>query len=173
MKKGLAMSLLVAISLGIGVLGTNIYYSNLLKTQIKQLSTTNKEKEKLEDTAEDKEEATTNKDTNLDKETQDITENKNVKGTNKSNDTNKTKQTTKSENNLYEDKPTPNILAECPGCGNYINIANTRYGYCYNCWLKYGMPTPSEDYEYEEPVGDYWQIDPNNPDSPYYNGGEY
>lgn len=61
MKKGLMICLLVISSLGVGVLGTNIYYNNLPKPQIKQQTATNKEIEK-EDTVEDKKEIVTNED---------------------------------------------------------------------------------------------------------------
>ena len=45
MKKELVTSLLVAVSMGVGVLGTNIYYNNLPKTQVEQ-QTADKEIEK-------------------------------------------------------------------------------------------------------------------------------
>ena len=45
MKKGLIICLLVISSLGVGVLGTNIYYNNLPKTQVEQ-QTADKEIEK-------------------------------------------------------------------------------------------------------------------------------
>ena len=37
-----------------------------------------------------------------------------------------------------------------------------RYGLCNSCWIKACMPEETPD-DYDEPVGDYWQIDPNNP----------
>nr|WP_302967134.1 hypothetical protein [uncultured Romboutsia sp.] len=154
MKKGLAISLLVAISLGIGVLGTNIYYNNLLKTQIKQLSTTNKE-EKLEDTVEDKKETTTNKDKNSDKESKQVIKNTETKetaktNTNTSQTTTENKETNKSDsknktqqsNNSNEVKNNYNIpeYVVCPGCNMEFkksDLSKKWNGYCLRCYTKY------------------------------------
>ena len=188
MKKELVTSLLVAVSMGVGVLGTNIYYNNLPKTQVEQ-QTADKEIEKEKDTVEDKKEikdaAKENKETKeetekTDKESKQVIKNTEtketaktninnsqskteVKETNKSDSNNKTQQS----NNSNEVKNNYNIpeYVVCPGCNMEFkksDLSKKWNGYCLRCYIKYCMPEKTPD-DYDEPVGDYWQIDPNNP----------
>ena len=176
MKKELVTSLLVAVSMGVGVLGTNIYYDNVNsqpKTQIeqdqdkKEIKDAEKEKE-VKEVKEVKEETTTNKDKNSDKESKQVIKNTEtketaktninnsqskieIKGINKSDSNNKTQQPTKSNGNIIR----------CNECGKLMD-GEGRYGLCNSCWIKACMPEETPD-DYDEPVGDYWQIDPNNP----------
>ena len=197
MKKELVTSLLVAVSMGVGVLGTNIYYNNLPKTQVEQ-QTADKEIEKEKDTVEDKKEIKEETE-KTDKESKQVTENKGtkettktdkeskqvikntetketaktntnnsqskteVKETNKSDSNNKTQQS----NNSNEVKNNYNIpeYVVCPGCNMEFkksDLSKKWNGYCLRCYIKYCMPEKTPD-DYDEPVGDYWQIDPNNP----------
>ena len=73
MKKELVTSLLVSVSMGVGVLGTNIYYDNVNsqpKTQIeqdqdkKEIKDAAKENKKEKEVKAEKEEKTTKKDKN-------------------------------------------------------------------------------------------------------------
>ena len=175
MKKELVTSLLVAVSMGVGVLGTNIYYDNVNsqpKTQIEQdqdkqeIKDAAKEKEKEE--KEVKEETTTNKDKNSDKESKQVIKNTETKETAKTNINNsqsktEVKETNKSDSNNKTQQPTKsngNII-RCNECGKLMD-GEGRYGLCNSCWIKACMPEETPD-DYDEPVGDYWQIDPNNP----------
>ena len=196
MKKELVTSLLVAVSMGVGVLGTNIYYDNVNsqpKTQIEQdqdkqeIKDAAKENKKEKEEKEVKEETTTNKDKNSDKESKQVIENKGTKETTKTdkeskqvikntetketaktninNSQSKTevKETNKSDSNNKTQQPTKsngNII-RCNECGKLMD-GEGRYGLCNSCWIKACMPEETPD-DYDEPVGDYWQIDPNNP----------
>ena len=176
MKKELVTSLLVAVSMGVGVLGTNIYYNNLPKTQVEQ-QTADKEIEKEKDTVEDKKEikdaAKENKETKeetekTDKESKQVIKNTETKETAKTNINNsqsktEVKETNKSDSNNKTQQPTKsngNII-RCNECGKLMD-GEGRYGLCNSCWIKACMPEETPD-DYDEPVGDYWQIDPNNP----------
>ena len=188
MKKELVTSLLVAVSMGVGVLGTNIYYNNLPKTQVEQ-QTADKEIEKEKDTVEDKkeikDEAKENKETKeetekTDKESKQVIKNTETKETAKTNTNNsqsktEVKETNKSDsnnktqqsNNSNEVKNNYNIpeYVVCPGCNMEFkksDLSKKWNGYCLRCYIKYCMPEKTPD-DYDEPVGDYWQIDPNNP----------
>ncbi|MDY2883729.1 MAG: hypothetical protein SPI91_01880 [Bacilli bacterium] len=129
MKKGLMICLLVISSLGVGVLGTNIYYNNLPKPQIKQQTATNKEIEK-EDTVEDKKEIVTNED----EETKEVTENKAVKETNKTNDTNNTNKTQQSIQTNTQIKDDHKNMTQCATCKGWFGEGETRFGQCWQCW---------------------------------------
>ena len=170
MKKELVTSLLVAVSMGVGVLGTNIYYDNVNsqpKTQIEQ----DQDKKEIKDVA--KENKKENKETKeetakTDKESKQVIENKETKETAKTNINNsqsktEVKETNKSDSNNKTQQPTKsngNII-RCNECGKLMD-GEGRYGLCNSCWIKACMPEETPD-DYEEPVGDYWQIDPNNP----------
>ena len=185
MKKELVTSLLVAVSMGVGVLGTNIYYNNLPKTQVEQ-QTADKEIEKEKDTVEDKKEIKEETE-KTDKESKQVTENKGTKettktdkeskqvikntetketaktNTNNSQSKTEVKETNKSDSNNKTQQPTKsngNII-RCNECGKLMD-GEGRYGLCNSCWIKACMPEETPD-DYDEPVGDYWQIDPNNP----------
>ena len=177
MKKELVTSLLVAVSMGVGVLGTNIYYDNVNsqpKTQIeqdqdkKEIKDAAKETKKEKEEKEVKEETTTNKDKNSDKESKQVIKNTETKETAKTNINNsqsktEVKETNKSDSNNKTQQPTKsngNII-RCNECGKLMD-GEGRYGLCNSCWIKACMPEETPD-DYEEPVGDYWQIDPNNP----------
>ena len=107
MKKELVTSLLVAVSMGVGVLGTNIYYDNVNsqpKTQIEQ----DQDKKEIKDAA--KENKKENKETKeetakTDKESKQVIENKETKETTKT-DTNTSKTTTENKESFI-----------CPYCG--------------------------------------------------------
>ena len=176
MKKELVTSLLVAVSMGVGALGTNIYYNNLPKTQVEQ-QTADKEIEKEKDTVEDKKEikdaAKENKETKeetekTDKESKQVIKNTETKETAKTNINNsqsktEVKETNKSDSNNKTQQPTKsngNII-RCNECGKLMD-GEGRYGLCNSCWIKACMPEETPD-DYDEPVGDYWQIDHNNP----------
>ena len=176
MKKELVTSLLVAVSMGVGVLGTNIYYDNVNsqpKTQIeqdqdkKEIKDAEKEKE-VKEVKEVKEETTTNKDKNSDKESKQVIKNTETKETAKTNINNsqskiEIKEINKSDSNNKTQQPTKsngNII-RCNECGKLMD-GEGRYGLCNSCWIKACMPEETPD-DYDEPVGDYWQIDPNNP----------
>lgn len=170
MKKELVTSLLVAVSMGVGVLGTNIYYDNVNsqpKTQIEQ----DQDKKEIKDAA--KENKKENKETKeetakTDKESKQVIENKETKETAKTNINNsqsktEVKETNKSDSNNKTQQPTKsngNII-RCNECGKLMD-GEGRYGLCNSCWIKACMPEETPD-DYDEPVGDYWQIDPNNP----------
>ena len=189
MKKELVTSLLVAVSMGVGVLGTNIYYDNVNsqpKTQIEQ----DQDKKEIKDAA--KENKKENKETKeetakTDKESKQVIENKGTKETTKTDKESKqviknteTKETAKtninnsqskieikeinkSDSNNKTQQPTKsngNII-RCNECGKLMD-GEGRYGLCNSCWIKACMPEETPD-DYDEPVGDYWQIDPNNP----------
>ena len=201
MKKELVTSLLVAVSMGVGVLGTNIYYDNVNsqpKTQIEQ----DQDKKEIKDAA--KENKKENKETKeetakTDKESKQVIENKGTKettktdkeskqvikntetketaktNTNTSQTTTENKETNKSDsknktqqsNNSNEVKNNYNITeyVVCPGCNMEFkksDLSKKWNGYCLRCYIKYCMPEKTPD-DYDEPVGDYWQIDPNNP----------
>ena len=177
MKKELVTSLLVAVSMGVGVLGTNIYYDNVNsqpKTQIEQdqdkqeIKDAAKENKKEKEEKEVKEETTTNKDKNSDKESKQVIKNTETKETAKTNTNNsqsktEVKETNKSDSNNKTQQPTKsngNII-RCNECGKLMD-GEGRYGLCNSCWIKACMPEETPD-NYDEPVGDYWQIDPNNP----------
>ena len=177
MKKELVTSLLVAVSMGVGVLGTNIYYDNVNsqpKTQIeqdqdkKEIKDAAKENKKEKEEKEVKEETTTNKDKNSDKESKQVIKNTETKETAKTNTNNsqsktEVKETNKSDSNNKTQQPTKsngNII-RCNECGKLMD-GEGRYGLCNSCWIKACMPEETPD-DYDEPVGDYWQIDPNNP----------
>ena len=176
MKKELVTSLLVAVSMGVGVLGTNIYYDNLPKTQVEQ-QTADKEIEKEKDTVEDKKEikdaAKENKETKeetekTDKESKQVIKNTETKETAKTNINNsqsktEVKETNKSDSNNKTQQPTKSNgnTIRCNECGKLMD-GEGRYGLCNSCWIKACMPEETPD-DYDEPVGDYWQIDPNNP----------
>ena len=176
MKKELVTSLLVAVSMGVGVLGTNIYYDNVNsqpKTQIeqdqdkKEIKDAEKEKE-VKEVKEVKEETTTNKDKNSDKESKQVIKNTETKETAKTNINNsqskiEIKEINKSDSNNKTQQPTKsngNII-RCNECGKLMD-GEGRYGLCNSCWIKACMPEETPD-DYDEPVGDYWQIDPNKP----------
>ena len=166
MKKELVTSLLVAVSMGVGVLGTNIYYNNLPKTQVEQ-QTADKEIEKEKDTVEDKKEIKEETE-KTDKESKQVIKNTETKETAKTNTNNsqsktEVKETNKSDSNNKTQQPTKsngNII-RCNECGKLMD-GEGRYGLCNSCWIKACMPEETPD-DYDEPVGDYWQIDPNNP----------
>ena len=177
MKKELVTSLLVAVSMGVGVLGTNIYYDNVNsqpKTQIeqdqdkKEIKDAAKETKKEKEVKEVKEETTTNKDKNSDKESKQVIKNTETKETAKTNINNsqskiEIKEINKSDSNNKTQQPTKsngNII-RCNECGKLMD-GEGRYGLCNSCWIKACMPEETPD-DYDEPVGDYWQIDPNNP----------
>ena len=177
MKKELVTSLLVAVSMGVGVLGTNIYYDNVNsqpKTQIeqdqekKEIKDAAKENKKEKEVKEVKEETTTNKDKNSDKESKQVIKNTETKETAKTNINNsqskiEIKEINKSDSNNKTQQPTKsngNII-RCNECGKLMD-GEGRYGLCNSCWIKACMPEETPD-DYDEPVGDYWQIDPNNP----------
>ena len=177
MKKELVTSLLVAVSMGVGVLGTNIYYDNVNsqpKTQIeqdqdkKEIKDAAKETKKEKEEKEVKEETTTNKDKNSDKESKQVIKNTEAKETAKTNINNsqskiEIKEINKSDSNNKTQQPTKsngNII-RCNECGKLMD-GEGRYGLCNSCWIKACMPEETPD-DYDEPVGDYWQIDPNNP----------
>ena len=177
MKKELVTSLLVAVSMGVGVLGTNIYYDNVNsqpKTQIeqdqdkKEIKDAAKETKKEKEVKEVKEETTTNKDKNSDKESKQVIKNTEAKETvwtktNNSQSKTEVKETNKSDSNNKTQQPTKsngNII-RCNECGKLMD-GEGRYGLCNSCWIKACMPEETPD-DYDEPVGDYWQIDPNNP----------
>lgn len=178
MKKELVTSLLVAVSMGVGVLGTNIYYNNLPKTQVEQ-QTADKEIEKEKDTVEDKKEIKEETE-KTDKESKQVIKNTETKETAKTNTNNsqsktEVKETNKSDsnnktqqsNNSNEVKNNYNIpeYVVCPGCNMEFkksDLSKKWNGYCLRCYIKYCMPEKTPD-DYDEPVGDYWQIDPNNP----------
>ena len=161
MKKELVTSLLVAVSMGVGVLGTNIYYDNVNsqpKTQIEQ----DQDKKEIKDAAKEKEKE--NKETKeetekTDKESKQVTENKGTKETTRT-DTNTSQTTTENKESFT-----------CPYCGKkmeevYPDNYYCTNPYCSNCInnedRKNYESTDEGAYD-EEPVGDYWQIDPNNP----------
>ena len=182
MKKELVTSLLVAVSMGVGVLGTNIYYDNVNsqpKTQIEQ----DQDKKEIKDAA--KENKKENKETKeetakTDKESKQVIKNTETKetaktNTNTSQTTTENKETNKSDsknktqqsNNSNEVKNNYNIpeYVVCPGCNMEFkksDLSKKWNGYCLRCYIKYCMPEKTPD-DYDEPVGDYWQIDPNNP----------
>ena len=151
MKKELVTSLLVAVSMGVGVLGTNIYYDNVNsqpKTQIEQ----DQDKKEIKDAA--KENKKENKETKEETAKTNINNSQSkieIKEINKSDSNNKTQQPTKSNGNIIR----------CNECGKLMD-GEGRYGLCNSCWIKACMPEETPD-DYDEPVGDYWQIDPNNP----------
>ena len=170
MKKELVTSLLVAVSMGVGVLGTNIYYDNVNsqpKTQIEQ----DQDKKEIKDAA--KENKKENKETKeetakTDKESKQVIENKGTKETTKTNTNNsqsktEVKETNKSDSNNKTQQPTKSNgnTIRCNECGKLMD-GEGRYGLCNSCWIKACMPEETPD-DYDEPVGDYWQIDPNNP----------
>ena len=115
-----------------------------------------------------KEETTTNKDKNSDKESKQVIKNTETKETAKTNTNNsqsktEVKETNKSDSNNKTQQPTKsngNII-RCNECGKLMD-GEGRYGLCNSCWIKACMPEETPD-DYDEPVGDYWQIDPNNP----------
>ena len=160
MKKELVTSLLVAVSMGVGVLGTNIYYDNVNsqpKTQIEQ----DQDKKEIKDAAkENKKEKEVKEETEkTDKESKQVIENKETKETTKT-DTNTSKTTTENKESFI-----------CPYCGKkmeevYPDNYYCTNPYCSNCInnedRKNYESTDEGAYD-EEPVGDYWQIDPNNP----------
>ena len=168
MKKELVTSLLVAVSMGIGVLGTNIYYDNVNsqpKTQIeqdqdkKEIKDAAKETKKEKEEKEVKEETTTNKDKNSDKESKQV-----IKNT-------ETKETAKTNINNSQSKTENKESFTCPYCGKkmeevYPDNYYCTNPYCSNCInnedRKNYESTDEGAYD-KEPVGDYWQIDPNNP----------
>ena len=168
MKKELVTSLLVAVSMGVGVLGTNIYYDNVNsqpKTQIEQdqdkqeIKDAAKENKKEKEEKEVKEETTTNKDKNSDKESKQVIKNTEAKETAKTNINNSQSKTENKES------------FTCPYCGKkmeevYPDNYYCTNPYCSNCInnedRKNYESTDEGAYD-EEPVGDYWQIDPNNP----------
>ena len=170
MKKELVTSLLVAVSMGVGVLGTNIYYDNVNsqpKTQIEQ----DQDKKEIKDAA--KENKKENKETKeetakTDKESKQVIKNTETKETAKTNINNsqskiEIKEINKSDSNNKTQQPTKsngNII-RCNECGKLMD-GEGRYGLCNSCWIKACMPEETPD-DYDEPVGDYWQIDPNNP----------
>ena len=171
MKKELVTSLLVAVSMGVGVLGTNIYYDNVNsqpKTQIEQDKTQiEQDKKEIKDAAKENKE-TKEETEKTDKESKQVIENKETKETAKTNINNsqsktEVKETNKSDSNNKTQQPTKsngNII-RCNECGKLMD-GEGRYGLCNSCWIKACMPEETPD-DYEEPVGDYWQIDPNNP----------
>ena len=161
MKKELVTSLLVAVSMGVGVLGTNIYYDNVNsqpKTQIEQ----DQDKKEIKDAA--KENKKENKETKeetakTDKESKQVIENK------------ETKETAKTNINNSQSKTEIKETFTCPYCGKkmeevYLDNYYCTNPYCSNCInnedRKNYESTDEGAYD-EEPVGDYWQIDPNNP----------
>lgn len=160
MKKELVTSLLVAVSMGVGVLGTNIYYDNVNsqpKTQIEQ----DQDKKEKEDAAkENKKEKEVKEETaKTDKESKQVTENKGTKETTRT-DTNTSQTTTENKESFT-----------CPYCGKkmeevYPDNYYCTNPYCSNCInnedRKNYESTVEGAYD-KEPVGDYWQIDPNNP----------
>ena len=168
MKKELVTSLLVAVSMGVGVLGTNIYYDNVNsqpKTQIeqdqdkKEIKDGAKETKKEKEEKEVKEETTTNKDKNSDKESKQV-----IKNT-------ETKETAKTNINNSQSKTENKESFTCPYCGKkmeevYPDNYYCTNPYCSNCInnedRKNYESTDEGAYD-DEPVGDYWQIDPNNP----------
>ena len=169
MKKELVTSLLVAVSMGVGVLGTNIYYDNVNsqpKTQIEQ----DQDKKEIKDAAkENKKEKEVKEETEkTDKESKQVIENTETKETAKTNINNsqskiEIKEINKSDSNNKTQQPTKsngNII-RCNECGKLMD-GEGRYGLCNSCWIKACMPEETPD-DYDEPVGDYWQIDPNNP----------
>ena len=169
MKKGLMICLLVISSLGVGVLGTNIYYNNLPKTQVEQ-QTADKEIEKEKDTVEDKKEikdaAKENKETKEETEKTDKESKQVIKNT-------ETKETAKTNINNSQSKTENKESFTCPYCGKkmeevYPDNYYCTNPYCSNCInnedRKNYESTDEGAYD-EEPVGDYWQIDPNNPNS--------
>ena len=176
MKKELVTSLLVAVSMGVGVLGTNIYYNNLPKTQVEQ-QTADKEIEKEKDTVEDKKEIKEETE-KTDKESKQVTENKGTKETTKTDKESKqviknteTKETAKTNINNSQSKTENKESFTCPYCGKkmeevYPDNYYCTNPYCSNCInnedRKNYESTDEGAYD-EEPVGDYWQIDPNNP----------
>ena len=161
MKKELVTSLLVAVSMGVGVLGTNIYYDNVNSQPKTQIEQDQDKKEIKETTKENKKE---NKETKeetekTDKESKQVIENKETKETTKT-DTNTSKTTTENKESFT-----------CPYCGKkmeevYPDNYYCTNPYCSNCInnedRKNYESTDEGAYD-EEPVGDYWQIDPNNP----------
>ena len=166
MKKELVTSLLVAVSMGVGVLGTNIYYDNVNsqpKTQIEQ----DQDKKEIKDAAKENKE-TKEETEKTDKESKQVIKNTETKETAKTNINNsqsktEVKETNKSDSNNKTQQPTKsngNII-RCNECGKLMD-GEGRYGLCNSCWIKACMPEETPD-DYDEPVGDYWQIDPNNP----------
>ena len=163
MKKELVTSLLVAVSMGVGVLGTNIYYDNVNsqpKTQIEQ----DQDKKEIKDAAKEnkKENKETKEETEkTDKESKQVIENKETKETTKTNINNSQSKTTTENKESFT----------CPYCGKkmeevYPDNYYCTNPYCSNCInnedRKNYESTDEGAYD-EEPVGDYWQIDPNNP----------
>ena len=179
MKKELVTSLLVAVSMGVGVLGTNIYYDNVNsqpKTQIEQ----DQDKKEIKDAAkENKKEKEVKEETEkTDKESKQVIENKGTKETTKTDKESKqviknteTKETAKTNINNSQSKTENKESFTCPYCGKkmeevYPDNYYCTNPYCSNCInnedRKNYESTDEGAYD-EEPVGDYWQIDPNNP----------
>ena len=162
MKKELVTSLLVAVSMGVGVLGTNIYYDNVNsqpKTQIEQDQDKKEIKDAAKEKEKEKEKEVKEETAKTDKESKQVTENKGTKETTKT-DTNTSKTTTENKESFT-----------CPYCGKkmeevYPDNYYCTNPYCSNCInnedRKNYESTDEGAYD-EEPVGDYWQIDPNNP----------
>ena len=165
MKKELVTSLLVAVSMGVGVLGTNIYYDNVNsqpKTQIeqdqdkKEIKDAAKETKKEKEEKEVKEETTTNKDKHSDKESKPV-----IKNT-------ETKETAKTNINNSQSKTENKESFTCPYCGKKMEEVYPDNYYCTNPYCSNCINNEDrKNYEStdEEPVGDYWQIDPNNPNT--------
>ena len=161
MKKELVTSLLVAVSMGVGVLGTNIYYDNVNsqpKTQIEQDQDKKEIKDAAKETKKEKEE-TKEETEKIDKESKKEIENK------------ETKETTKTNTNTSQTTTENKETFTCPYCGKkmeevYPDNYYCTNPYCSNCInnedRKNYESTDEGAYD-EEPVGDYWQIDPNNP----------
>ena len=161
MKKELVTSLLVAVSMGVGALGTNIYYNNLPKTQVEQ-QTADKEIEKEKDTVEDKKEIKEETE-KTDKESKQVIKNTETKETAKTNTNNsqsktEVKETNKSDsnnktqqsNNSNEVKKNYNITeyVVSPGCNIEFKKSEKKKkwnGYCLRCYIKYCMPEKTPD----------------------------
>ena len=79
---------------------------------------------------------------------------------NKSISNNTKQQSSKSKSNVAS---TNNNIIRCNSCEKVMD-GGGRYGLCETCWQK--ATNDQNDYSdnYEEPVGDEWQIDPANPD---------
>ena len=201
MKKELVTSLLVAVSMGVGVLGTNIYYDNVNsqpKTQIEQ----DQDKKEIKDAAKEnkKENKETKEETEkTDKESKQVIKNTETKETAKTNTNNsqsktEVKETNKSDsnnktqqsNNSNEVKNNYNIpeYVVCPGCNiefKKSDLSKKWNGYCLRCYIKYCMPEEDRHCQYcgvkLYAYNQYGEIDMCNYchylyyEKPYKNGG--
>ena len=79
-----------------------------------------------------------------------------------SDNTSSNSSTTDNSNKSDSNTSTSDKSAEyitCKTCGKVTYKSYSKYGYCMDCWLEYGMPSPDDG----DPGSDYWQVDPYNP----------